>query len=201
MVPNQRVLTTKTPAARRTNKNRISRQKPFDANPKQQYFKTTSVRRSQDTHFVIRRIGLANRCAFVCSLRSLFFPPASILATPGPPSVSQITISCRCSRHRVTKARERAKREGASLSTALRSLLYDYADDRSASVQVGRTCNRLLEEIRRIGVNLNQIARSLNAGLVEPHLTTDLRRLLAKLATVLRDTHTTLRPRKLPTKP
>jgi len=114
---------------------------------------------------------------------------------------SQTTLSFRCSFELATQARDRAESEGLDVSTALRSFLADYAAGRCTSPQIARACNRLAEAIRRVGVNVNQIARAFNAGIVDAGLSADLRRSVEQLSDDMAAAHRVVLTRKLPTRP
>lgn len=95
-------------------------------------------------------------------------------------SITRLTF--RCSTSEAKQARRRAERESVTLSVALRCLLADYAAGRMPSVLVARSNEELRDALRPIGVNLNQAARSLNAG----ELPSELESILRELATKVR---------------
>jgi len=103
--------------------------------------------------------------------------------------MSSPRVSFRCPVQHITAARQRADSEGVSLSATLRSLLFHYATGQQPSPQLVRTSLRLNNELRRIGVNINQIAHALNAGLhaglIDASVVPDLRRHLFYVATAI----------------
>lgn len=96
---------------------------------------------------------------------------------------STTRLTFRCSTSEVEQARRRAEREGVTLSVALRCLLADYAAGRMPSVLIARTNEELRDALRPIGINLNQAARSLNAG----EFPSELESILRELATKVRE--------------
>lgn len=89
------------------------------------------------------------------------------------------SVTFRCSAQEAERARRRAAREGVTLSVALRGLLADYAAGRMPTVLMARESEAIRKELRAIGINLNQSARSLNMGHHAPELGGQLRELVA----------------------
>ena len=124
-------------------------------------------------------------------------PPRSAHTHLHPPAVSQPRLSVRCNPQLLTRVQNRAAREGVCLSVALRALLSDYAAGRAPTVAVARSIDALKNELRPIGVNLNQAAHALNSGRYPRHLEPNLRRLVG----ALRRLRTLLDSYALPHKP
>ena len=126
-----------------------------------------------------------------------------VLNPPRPtgPTMNSIPVSFRASKPLVTAARDRADREGIVWPAVMRALLFDYAEGRCASPEIRRECNRLARQIRQLGVNVNQIARALNAGSGDPVALAELRDDLEQTNRLLRDVHRTVLARRLPIKP
>ena len=139
-------------------------------------------------------------CRCACDTAA-FSPTDRPRSERAPPLLVPTTVSFRCSTATKAQAEARAESEGVSISTALRSLLSDYAHERLASPQLAKASGSNAEELRRIGLNLNQIARSLNTGIVPDRLAAKLADPIKNLAKAVRRTHTLLVERQLPTKP
>ena len=148
----------------------------------------------QDTHFVRQAVKMPWAPTPIVPLR---FTCLHTVPPPHRPAVPKTRHTFRCSTSLLDQARDRARREGASLSVALRALLSDYAAGRMPSLLVARTNEALAHELRAIGVNINQAAHALNSGIYPTDLLTHLR----KLASALRRLQALLLGRALPHRP
>ena len=107
-------------------------------------------------------------------------------------------VAFRTSPQLIDAARKRAARENTTLSEIMRLLLADYAAARTSPLELARELYAFRRELNAVGINLNQLTRGANMGMLD---LAELRPVLARLtALVTRALEALKRNRRLGTR-